>query len=452
LVTQPRDKDAKDFSKERLAPMIRDTPRLKAKVATSKSRDSGNTIEEKRFPGGILAVTSAGSPGNLARRAIRFLFADEVDKYAASAGAEGNPVSLARKRMATFRHRAKEIDTCSPTVDGSEIDRGYEASDQREYWVPCPKCGCFQSMIKKFRQQVRWDSSLSSREEQADSARYHCESCDVPWNDADRWNAVEHGEWRANRPFTGVAGFWISELYSPWKQLKDIVLDYLTKKDNVEDLKTFINTSLVENWTEPGETLEWERLLQQREPYPVGIVPPGGLFLTAGVDVQRENGGRLEVEVVAWGRNRESWSVDYRILLGDPSKPEVWAKLEAIRTEQFPCAGGGHLTIERMFVDSGDGSITPSVYEWVRTQPRPQVWAIKGDSRGDPVGRPHSVEATVGGRKLTFGVLFKTLNPSFFKAQLFADREKTAHGGRARAGHSVSTRILPHARRCRVRR
>jgi len=243
LIIQPRDKDAKDFSKERLAPMIRDTPRLKLKVADSKSRDSGNTIEEKRFPGGILAVTSAGSPGNLARRAIRFLFCDEVDKYALSAGAEGNPVSLARKRMATFRHRAKEIDTCSPTSEGSEIDRGYEVSDQRQFWVPCPQCGQHQSMMLKFRTQVRWDSTLPTREEQAVSAHYHCEHCDAAWNDAERWNAVERGEWRAAKPFTGIAGFWISELYSPWKQLWDIVLDYLTKKDNTEDLKSRVKRS-----------------------------------------------------------------------------------------------------------------------------------------------------------------------------------------------------------------
>jgi phage terminase large subunit GpA-like protein len=104
LVLQPRDADAKAFSKERIAPMIRDTPALRSIFSESKARISNNTIEEKLFPGGMLAITSAGSPGNLARRAIRFLFCDEVDKYPPTAGAEGNPISLARKRLATFRH------------------------------------------------------------------------------------------------------------------------------------------------------------------------------------------------------------------------------------------------------------------------------------------------------------------------------------------------------------
>jgi phage terminase large subunit GpA-like protein len=424
LIIQPRDKDAKDFSKERLAPMIRDTPRLRQKVSRAKSRNSDNTIEEKHFPGGLLAVTSSGSPGNLARRSIRFLFCDEVDKYALSAGAEGNPVSLARKRLATFRHRAKEIDTCSPTIAGSEIDRGYELSDQREFYVPCPRCGQHQSMMLKFRTQVRWDSNLPTSEEQADSARYHCEHCGAPWTDAERWDAVDRGAWRANKPFAGIAGFWISELYSPWKRLRDIVFDFLTKQDNIEDLKTFIQTSLAENWAEPGEAPEWERLLGQREPYAIGAVPRGGLFLTAGVDVQRENGGRLEVEVVAWGRNRQSWSIDYRIFAGDPAGAEVWQRLEAYRAQLFSCEGGGSLPLERMFVDSGDGAITAAVYEWVRLQPRPQVWAIKGYGKSDPVGSPHAVETTVDGRRLKFGVLFKTVNPDFFKGQLFADLRK----------------------------
>ncbi len=178
LVIQPRDADAKAFSKERIAPMVRDTPVLAAIFASSKGRVADNTIEEKLFTGGMLAITSAGSPGNLARRAIRFLFCDEIDKYPQASGSEGNPISLARKRTATFRHRRKEILTCSPTLPGSEIDRAYEASDRREYYVPCPCCGEPQSMMLKFRTQVRWDSSLPTREEQARSARYHCEACD----------------------------------------------------------------------------------------------------------------------------------------------------------------------------------------------------------------------------------------------------------------------------------
>ncbi len=422
LVLQPRDADAKAFSKERIAPMIRDTPALRGIFSEMKSRVSNNTIEEKLFPGGMLAITSAGSPGNLARRAIRFLFCDEVDKYPPTAGAEGNPISLARKRLATFRHRKKEILTCSPTVAGSEIDRAYEASDKREYYVPCPACGHMQSLMLCFRTQVRWDTKLETREEQARSARYYCESCDAPWDDAARWKAVEQGEWRAHVPFNGIAGFWISELYSPWKQLSEIVLDYLSKKDSVEDLKTFINTSLAENWVEKGEAPEWEILLTKREGYDPGTVPPGGLFLTAGVDVQRD---RLEVEVVAWGRGRESWSIDYQIFEGKTSEPAVWQKLEAFRSGTYTTENGVELPISRMFVDSGDGTTTNDVYNWVRMQPAGQVVAIKGTDKGIlPVSQPSPVEVTIGGQKIKRGLKIRTINVAFFKAELYADLKK----------------------------
>ena len=424
LVLQPRDADAKAFSKERIAPMIRDTPALKAIFSASKSRAADNTIEEKFFTGGMLAITSAGSPANLSRRAIRFLFADEVDKYPGSAGPEGNPISLARKRLATFRHRRKEILTCSPTAEGSEIDRAYEGSDKREYFVPCPACGHSQSMMLKFRTQVRWDSSQPSREEQARSARYHCESCDAAWNDAARWRAVELGEWRAQAPSHGVAGFWISELYSPWKTLSEIVLDYLTKKDNAEDLKVFLNTSLAENWIEKGEAPEWEILLGRREEYLPGTIPAGGLFLTAGVDVQRD---RLEAEVVAWGRGKESWSVDYEILEGRPSEPAVWKKLEELRGRVYQSQSGFDMPISCMFVDSGDGTTTNDVYSWVRTQPSGQVVAIKGVDKGlHPIGAPSPVDVTVSGKKIRGGLKIRTVNVSFFKAELYADLKKRA--------------------------
>ncbi len=418
LVLQPRDADAKTFSKERIAPMIRDTPVLKPIFARAKSRSSDNTIEEKLFKGGMLAIASAGVAGNLARRAIRFLFCDEVDLYPPSASEKGNPISLAQKRLATFRHRSKEILTCSPTVAGSEIDRAYEASDRREYFVPCPKCGLYQSMMLKFWKQVRWDASLPTREEQARSARYHCEGCAEPWNDAARRKAIEHGEWRAQAGANGIAGFWISELYSPWKQLSEIVLDFLTKKDNAEDLKTFVNTSLAENWVEQGEAPEWEILLSRREEYVPGTVPAGGLFLTAGVDVQRD---RLEVEVVAWGRGRESWSVDYQIFEGKTSETTVWKKLEEYRASTFTTTKGAEIPIARMFVDSGDGTTTNDVYNWVRTQPAGQVIAIKGVDKGIlPVSQPSPVDITISGKKIKGGLKIRTVVGPFFKAELYA--------------------------------
>jgi len=424
LVVQYRDTDCKRWSKIRLAPMLRDTPCLRGKVATVKSRSEGNTFEYKAFPGGHLSVVASGSPGNLAALPIRFLFCDEIDKYPASAGPAGDPISLAQGRQEEFWNR-KTVLACTPTRKGaSRIERAFEESDRREYELRCPECGEYQ--IPRWA-QVRWDSSLPTRKRQCASARYICANpdCGAAWNDVARWNASRAGRFRATAEFNGVAGFRVNGLARLGTKLSALVDEFLRSKDDTEALKTFVNEQLAELWEEPGEQLEWERLIERREPYSVGTVPAGGLFLTAGVDIQREDGGRLEVRVNAYGENRERWAVDYRIFPGDPTDQKTWEPVESMLRETWPTESGAELAIERMFVDSGDGTVTAAVYEWVRKQARPRVWAIKGDRRSDqPVGPPKAVEVSAGGKKLKYGVLFKIVNSDFFKSQFYADLRK----------------------------
>ena len=417
LVIQPGDADAKGFSKERVAPMIRDTPVLKAIFSESKSRSSSSTITEKLFPGGMLAITGAGSPRNVARRAIRYLFCDEIDKYKPTA--EGNIVALARKRLATFRHRSLEVDTCSPTVEGSEIDRAYQESDQREFYVQCPFCGIEQSLIGKFHSQVRWSHEAGlTNEQRARTALYHCENeaCDRGWDDGARADSVERGRWKARAPFSGVAGFWISELYSPWRQLWEIVLDFLTKKANPEDLKTFVNTSLAENWSDKGEAPADELLYERarREKYQRGSVPRGGLFLTAGVDVQKDY---LIAEIVAWGRGKESWSIDTRILDGNPQQLSVWERLTELLGETFPHEMGLQVPISMMAVDTG--YCPNDVYAWVRER-GDRAMAVDGRPTGSvAVGYPSLVDVTVRGRKISNGVKLWPVAVSLLKSELY---------------------------------
>ena len=245
LLIVPRDSDGDKFSKIRLAPMVRDTLCLREKVSDVKTARTTNTLDYKAFPGGHLTIAAASSPGNLAALPIRFLLCDEIDKYPASSGTEDDPINLAFKRTATFWNR-KVVLCCSPTIDGeSRIPKAFLTSDQREYTVPCHACGSFQAL--KWA-QVKWDNGLATKEARAASAYYECEHCQAHWNDVERWRAVEIGRWLAGAPFAGVAGFHINELSSPWKKLCKIVLDFLTKKDAPEQLKTFVNTTLAETW------------------------------------------------------------------------------------------------------------------------------------------------------------------------------------------------------------
>lgn len=377
LLVEPKDADAKAFSKERLAPMLRDIPALQcvSDSTTKKSKTGQDTILAKDFPGGSLALAGSIAPGNLARRSIRYLFADECDKFPVSAGKEGDPIALARERTVTFGSRRKIVLCCSPTTERGRIYQSYEDSDQRQPWVPCWKCGMFQVLDWS---HVEWDNDLPTEERPA-TAHYECEHCGAQWDDLQRWAACEKLEWRARKPFAGKAGFWISHLYSPWKTLGSMVADYLTAKHSHSRhrMQVFKNTTLALPWREEGQAPQEEILYARREEYPFGddaVVPKRGLFLTAGVDVQDD---RLECEVVAWGRGGESWSIGYYVIEAldangkrlPVQSPEVWKKLDELLQRRWQHESGGTLEIWLMAIDTGDRP--KPVYEFTLRHPQP---------------------------------------------------------------------------------
>lgn len=368
LLIQPNQGDAKKFSRERLGPMIRDCPALRGKVAAARGRDSSNTILQKTFSGGSLRIIGAVSPSGLAGSTYRDAFFDEVDKYLQSAGVEGDPVDIATECLATFGPRKKRAMCCTPTILGrSRIGKAYDESDRRKPWVPCPSCGGFQ--ILTFG-QVRFGPPVA----------YECAHCRLHWNDQARLAACEKAEWRAEKPFKGTAGFWINHLYSPWKKLAEIVVQYEKCKGDRQRYKTFVNCVLGELWQEEGETPDEEILYARRESYPHGddaVVPQRGVFLTAAVDVQ-DNPPRLEVEVVAWGRNRENWSVGYWVLqhldsAGQPmsvTSTELWDKLNSeVLQREFRHDSGHMMPIMLMAIDTGKRP--KPVYDFCLKHPQP---------------------------------------------------------------------------------
>lgn len=406
LAAQPTETDAETFSKERLAPMIRDMDCLRNRVAPEKRTSKSNTTLHKVFDGGSLSLIGAQTAGNFARRSIRYFFADERDKWPKNVGKEGDGYSLGVKRQATFRSRAKRVQTCSPTIEGdSQIAAAYAESDQRKFWVPCPACGDHQVLRWP---QVVWDSA-----DPRGTAAYKCEHCEALWSDVDRWAACERGEWRADRPFAGSAGFWISELYSPWKRLGELAVDFLAKRDDPVLLQTFVNTSLAETWKEKGEAPSHEVLMSRREDYRLGEIPPGVLFLTAGVDVQKT---WVQGHVWGWGRGRQRWIIDRFILEGDPYHDAIWSELTNQLNRSY--GTGQQLNIVRMAVDSGYA--TQEVYRWAKQQGPGRVMVVKGvDSGASLVTTPQQVEINQGGKKIKHGARVYMVNVSMCKSELY---------------------------------
>lgn len=363
LVVQPTLSMAQAFSKDRLAPMLRDTPCLKGAVKNPRSRDSGNTTLHKVFAGGHVTIAGANSAAGLASRPVRIVLCDEVDRYPPSAGTEGDPVRLAEKRATTFWN-SKIVTVSTPTVkDASRIEAEYEASDRREYWVACGHCG--------EHQVLKW-ANVQWRDGDPATACYVCPHCGAAWTEADRLKSLKRGEWRAREPFGGVAGFHLSGLYSPWVPIPDAARDFLEAKKLPETLRVWSNTYLGETWEEHGDGLDDAGIAARREDY--DGCPAGVVLITAGVDVQDD---RLELEIVGWGRDEESWSLDYQTLYGDPSSPAVWAELDASLKETWPHPRGVDLPVRAACIDSG-GHHTSAVYSFVRPREGRRVFAIKG--------------------------------------------------------------------------
>jgi phage terminase large subunit GpA-like protein len=357
LVLMPTLEMAQAFSKDRLATMLRDSPCLRGKVKDPRARDSGNTMLHKTFDGGHITLTGANSPANLASRPIRIVLCDEIDRYPASAGSEGDPVNLAVKRSATFWNR-KIVLTSTPTIKGlSRIEHAFEHSDQRHYWVPCPDCGEYQVLAWS---GVHWD------EGKPETARYCCEHCGSLIEERHKARMLQSGEWRAGASFSGTAGFHLNELYSPWRRWSDVATDFLqAKHGGTEMLKTWVNTSLGEPWEDQGDAVEATGLMARVENYTVDDLEP--LAVTAGVDVQKD---RLEVSVFAWGAGEECWLLEHAQLPGDTARPEVWQELHEVLVEHEPNA---------VAVDSGFNA--SQVYAFCER--RRFAFAIKGASGFD---------------------------------------------------------------------
>ena len=409
LCVQPTTDMAKRLSKQRIDPMIEASEPLRNLVKDRRSRDAGNTMLAKEFPGGIMVLAGANSAVGLRSMPVRFLFLDEVDAYPADVAGEGDPVELAIARTRTYPQR-KIYMVSTPTLTGqSRIERLYDESDQRAFELPCPHCGHFQPL--EFT-QLRWAKG-KPRE-----AQYHCRGCDRVIHENHKTQMLAKGEWVSHADGDGItAGFRLSSLYSPlgWFSWGEAAEQHERAGTNPRDLQVFFNTVLGESYAESGETPDDRRLYERREAYQIGTVPLGAGALTAGADVQRD---RIEVEIVAWGPQRESWSIDYREFRGDTSQPEVWQQMTALLDETFPCEAGGTLQLLKLAVDSGFNTL--AVYNWARAVASPRVMVVHGvTSAPSLLGASSAIEVGPQGRKVRYGIRLWPINVNIAKEELY---------------------------------
>jgi phage terminase large subunit GpA-like protein len=379
LIVQPRVEDAEDYSRTEIAPMLRDTPVLLEIAGDLRAKDSNQRINKRLFRNGSsVAFVGANSPGGFRRITARIIAFDEVDGYPREgAGDEGDQIALGTKRSETFWNR-KIILGSTPTVKGvSRIEKAFEESDQRRYYVPCPHCG--------HKQIIAWGNIKYSKDEDGnldpESVYLLCDSgngCVIeehhkPW-------MVDNGEWIAEKPSKGHAGFHVWAGYSlfPNACWANLVSEWLRVKDDHNQLRTWINTTLGEPWEEDAEKVDGHSLYARVEDFGPNGCPDDVLMVTCGIDVQDD---RIEVERVGWGAGEESWSLDYQVMFGDPSAPQLWKQLNDYLLTSTTRCDGREIPVEAACIDSG-GHFTQSVYAFAKDRPG-LVYAIKGASRTD---------------------------------------------------------------------
>jgi len=411
MFVQPSLDTAEDFSKRRIAPMIRDTECLASRVENAKAKAGKSTILKKAFPGGMLTLAGSNSPASLASIPSRYVFGDELDRWAKDAGGEGDPWSLLEARTTTFYNR-KLVAVSTPTVKGaSKIETEFKLGTC-EYWcVKCPHCGEYHFIdFDSVHFQSHWIGDRYDRKPIVDSVEYCCPTCGCASSEGEIKRSDK--KWIAKNPEAiknGCRSFWINAFTSPWVPWENIVRRFLEADGDPEKLKTVFNTLLGQLWEDRGELRTDDQMLDMREDYEAEL-PDGVLCLTCGVDTQDN---RLEYEVVGYGFFDETWGIEKGVIPGKPDAQDaegyesVWSRLDRVIDKRWSFKDGKQLKVSLTFVDSG-GHYTQEVYTECAKRINKRVFAIKGKGgEGIPYVKPPSsvnIEKTDNyGRKKKIG-------------------------------------------------
>lgn len=412
LCAMPNEDMAEKFSKMRVQPMIDACESLQKKVASKKDRDGGNTILFKEHVSGILALTGANSPASTKSLPIPYVYLDEVDEYKADIGGQGDSISLFLRATRTFADR-KIFLTSTPTIEGeSIIEREFLETNQAYYHIPCPDCGGLQKLNFE---QFRWKPKRYKEKD----IHYECVHCGHYIQEKEKEQFLPSGQWISDFPERedGITyGCHLNSLYSPygWFSWGEICEMYDKAQGNDERMKVFYNTVLGKTWAEIGDAPDWKRLHDRRETYNMGTVNAKTSFITCGVDVQRD---RLELQIIGWGIGKESWSVDYQVLLGKPSEDKVWKELDKIIGGTWKRDDGAEMRLHLTAIDSSYE--TQYVYAYCQRHDPTRVIPVRGqDALRAIVAPPKQVHVTAAGKKIG-GLKLWNIGVSLMKSELY---------------------------------
>lgn len=389
LALLPTEADARDYTVSDLEPIFEATPALRGLLSAETDETGRNTLLSRRFAGGSLKIVAAKSPRNLRRHNVRVLLIDEAD--AMEPGVEGSPITLAERRTLSFANR-KIILGSTPTIEEtSNVLRSYARSDMRVFEVPCPECG--------HHHEITW-ADIQWPEGEPAKAHYVCPECGSVIEERHKAGMVENGRWRATAPHVvGHAGFRLNALVSTlanasWGKLAS---EFVEAKKSPDTLQVFVNTILAQGWREAAEEIDEAALAARAEPFGLDAIPPDVLFVTAGVDVQRD---RLEIVFLGWSRD-EVFVLGQSVIWGDPQVDDVWSELDDVLRTVWKHPKGGILRVDAAGVDAGDGETMDRVIGFTRARMARRIYALKGASGNRPAIKASD---TKGSRLFIVGV------------------------------------------------
>lgn len=421
LIVMPSLGLAKRHSKQRLQAMISSTPCLNEVFPDSGRRDSSNTVLEKTSThGAMIILAGAEAASGLASTPIKRLMLDEIDRFPDDVEKEGDPIELAEARTRTFGRKKKILKTSTPVLEeNSKIVMAYEKSSKGQFHVPCPHCKQKQVLVfsgKDNKYGLVWDK------DEPETAQYVCKNCGAFIEERHKTWMLGNGEWVHLHPERKIKGYHLTSLYSPHGMMSwaEIAEKFIETKKNPMKLKTFVNTILAEPYSEKGEAPDYENLYRNREKYTIGTVPKEALFITAGVDIQKD---RIEVLYQGWGAEAQRWAIDYDVLTGDTTQPEVWDALTKALDQQFLHELGGTMGVSKYAVDTGYN--TQMVYNWLRAQDQSRAMGVKGnDNMPRLLGAPTNVDVITNGQTIYRGLSIWVIGVGHAKTELFGFLKK----------------------------
>jgi phage terminase large subunit GpA-like protein len=422
LLVQPTLDMAKRLNRQRLDPLLRETPQLVEKMAPARSRDSGNTMFLKEFDGGLFVLTGANSGSGLQSMPAAYLAADEVSSYPMEADDKGDPLENAEARTSTFP-MGKVLITSTPGTRGAcRITQEFESrSDRRLYhaWMPC--CGA--NEVIRWREHMVWDK--------ADGDVFcQCPACGERVAQYHKQQMLSKAIWTPTAKGDGMtAGFHLPGWYAPlgwtsWEQIRD---EFLRAKADPLLLKGWVNKRAADAWEDESlAKVSADGLMARVGGYDHGSCPAGVLVVVMAVDVQDT---WLEVTVWGYGRGDEAWRIWHQKIDGDPGQDHVWQQVTTIREIAWPHEAGGTMKVIRCAVDTG-GHYTGEAYEYCRRYAKDGVAAIKGSSqRNTPVlGKGTKQDVNYKGKIIKNGVTLYMIGTHAIKRTIYSRLKIEEHG------------------------